>query len=368
MSKKVIHIVSFCILVLLFLLLLIFTMDSKKIKEIDEFIKTDVKLLYITPTKVSDYTTKILDNYDIEYMNIESSKLSVFEIKKLEEITNSNDLNNIIVIYMNGKFIKSLNKNKKEDVQKFLQESDIIPSKIFYDVGKIMNSANKILDDDYSMVYIPYKYSRDVDNQDQIFNDISSKYNIGYKRIDAYLLSNTQQQKINNLLGISYVEDQILILVKDKKNIANIRGVHSKNTYIESLYEFNFINELDIKINNIDIDDFEDKLESNTKNIILIGAEQLKDSRDIFALLNQMIYNYDIEVDYIDVENETSKTYNKVKEKLENIGYEGGFSLPIVIIVEANNILDYAIGNSKEDYFIDIFIENGVIKGEVINE
>ena len=40
----------------------------------------------------------------------------------------------------------------------------------------------------------------------------------------------------------------------------------------------------------------------------------------------------------------------------------------IVIITESNNILDYAIGNSKEEYFLDIFIENGVIKGDVSNE
>ena len=57
-----------------------------------------------------------------------------------------------------------------------------------------------------------------------------------------------------------------------------------------------------------------------------------------------------------------------LKEKMENIGYDGGFSLPIVLIVESNKILDYAIGNSKEEYFLDIFIENGVIKGDVSNE
>jgi len=40
----------------------------------------------------------------------------------------------------------------------------------------------------------------------------------------------------------------------------------------------------------------------------------------------------------------------------------------MVLIVESNNILDYVIGNSTEEYFLDIFIENGVIKGDVINE
>jgi hypothetical protein len=57
-----------------------------------------------------------------------------------------------------------------------------------------------------------------------------------------------------------------------------------------------------------------------------------------------------------------------VKEKLEKIGYEGAYSVPIVLVVESNNIIDYIIGNTKEEYFIDTFIENGVIKGEVNDE
>lgn len=367
-TKKVIYIVSFCILVISFISLLIFTIDSKKIKEIEEFIKADVKILYVTPVKKNNYITKILEKYDIEYMNIESSKLSVFELKKLEEITNNRNLNNILVIYKNGKFVKSLTKYKKIDVEKFLQNNEIIPDKIVDGIDKIMNSANEILEGSYSMIYIPYENNEYVDSQDKIFDSISRKYNIEYKRIDAYLLSNTQKQKINNLLGISFVENQILILVKDKKNIANIRGIHSKNTYIESLYEVNFINELENRINEIDFNDFKEELRSENKSIILIGSNQIKDSNEVFNLLNQMIYNYNIEVNYIDVEDETTKIYNNVKEKLEDIGYEGGFSLPMVVIVESNNILDYAIGNSKEEYFIDIFIENGVIKGDAINE
>ena len=53
---------------------------------------------------------------------------------------------------------------------------------------------------------------------------------------------------------------------------------------------------------------------------------------------------------------------SEVKEKLESIGYTSGFSIPLVLIIESNKILDYAIGNSKEEYFIDIFTENGIIK------
>ena len=169
----------------------------------------------------------------------------------------------------------------------------------------------------------------------------------------------------DNLLNISLVEDQILVLVKDNKMIANIRGIHSKNTYIEKLYSANFINELEIMINEINYDNFNDILEQKEKNIILLGSESEKDVNAIFNLLNKMVYNYDINVNFLNVNN--SDLNNKVKEKLETIGYNGAVSYPLVIISESNRILGYAIGNSKEEYFIDIFIENGVIKGDAIN-
>ena len=53
---------------------------------------------------------------------------------------------------------------------------------------------------------------------------------------------------------------------------------------------------------------------------------------------------------------------------LTNIGYSDAFSLPLVVIVESNKILGYAIGKSNEEYFLDLFIENGVIKREIVNE
>ena len=109
-------------------------------------------------------------------------------------------------------------------------------------------------------------------------------------------------------------------------------------------------------------------MNTKEKNIILIGSDELKDSNDVYELLNKMIYNYEINVSYINIKKDNTDLYDKIKEDLKEIGYMEGFSLPLAVIVESNNILDYAVGNSKEEYFIDIFKENGVIKGDVINE
>lgn len=368
-DKKIVYIISSLLLVLLCFVLIILTIDSAKITEIKDFVKTNVKLLYITESNDFDYPIEVLDKYSIDYININSSELTIFERKKIKNIIEYNDLSNVLVVFKNGKIEDVLIKcNNQEEVNKFLQKNSIIPEIIANNVKQISEDSLKILNSEYCMIYIPYKNIDEIEKQENIFIDIAKEYSIEYKRIDAYLLSLNQQEKINSLLGISDVEDQILVLIKNGKMIANIRGIHSKNTYIENLYDVNFIDELEDKIHQIDFDEFKDLLQDNNKNIILVASSDGKDSNEVYTLLNEMIYNYEIEVNYINIQVMDSELYNSVKEELENIGYDGSFSLPLVIISESNKVLSYAIGNSKEEYFIDVFIENGVIKGDVINE
>ena len=368
-TKLIIYISLFILLIVPLIILLIFTRDSEKTIDINEFIETDTKVLYITENIKFNYPNKILDKYEIDYLKIDSSKLNISDKKKIKRIVNYKKLDNIVVVYKNGKIVDRLiNSKDEQEINAFFQKNEIIPSNIVNNVDSIMTDALSILDDNYSIVYIPYKTNKDLDIQDQIFKEISNKYNIKYKKIDAYLLSYKQQEKINNLLGISLVEDQIFVLIKDNKMISNIRGIHSKKTYIAQLYDANFINNLENKIIELDYDSFKEKLNAKEKNIILIGSDELKDSNDVSELLNEMIYNYEINVNYINIKKNDTELHDKIKEDLKTIGYMEGFSLPLVVIVESNKILDYAVGNSKKEYFIDIFKETGIIKGDVINE
>lgn len=368
-SHKKTYIILFSLLIILFITLVILTIDNKKIVEIKEFINNDTKVLYITSDDSLKYPIEILEKYSIEYMKINTNELNMFERKKIKNVVDSKDLNNVLVIYQNGSIKDTLIEyESNESVNKFLQENNIIPEILSDKVNHIMNEVNNVLVSDYLMVYIPFKKVDEVENQEKIFKKISNDYSIEYKRIDAYLLSDKQHEIINKTLGLSLVEDQILILIKNKKMIANIRGPHSKKTFIQTLHDANFIDDLESKINEIDYNEYKQILKSQEKNILVIGSNNSKDSNEVVELLNEMIYSYNIKVSYLDVDISDTALTNKIKEKLVSAGYIGSFSLPIVIITESSKILDYAIGNSKEEYFLDIFIENGVIKGDVINE
>ena len=368
-TKKILFISSFSLLIILFLSLIFLTRDSKIIVEISDFIKADTKVLYITKNTNKKYPTKILNKYSVDILNVDYNKLNIFEKKKVRNIANNDSIEDILIIYQNGHIIGTLNNYKtEEEVNEFFSKKNIIPEKIVDNVEEIVKESEKILDNEYSIIYIPYMDHESIEKQDRILKEISEKYLIDYKKIDAYLLSKKQQYKINKTLEVSDVEDQIVVLVKENKIIANIRGIHRKNTYIETFYEANFINELENKLNELDYEDFKLELTNNEKSIILLGTNKSKDYEEVFNLLNQMTYSYDIEINYINLKNNESEIYKKVNEKLTNIGYSDAFSLPLVVIVESNKILGYAIGKSNEEYFLDLFIENGVIKGEIVNE
>ena len=52
----------------------------------------------------------------------------------------------------------------------------------------------------------------------------------------------------------------------------------------------------------------------------------------------------------------------EISKKLSELGYSDGFTTPITLIVENNKLINYVIGASNKQYFVDIFSENGIIK------
>lgn len=361
--KNICLIIIFVLLIIIFLLLLFATRDNKLIKDIKEYISTDTKVLYISDDEnYSDYPKKLFEKYDVSYLYVNSTNLSNFEKNKIEDIINSRYLSNIIVIFNNGKVEDAIIEyDSEESLNKFLKSKDLIPE-IIGDNSKIIDNINELLTTKYSLIYLPYKNIEEMDNQDEILKKISEDYEINYKRVDAYLLSKSQKIKLNSILQISTVEDQIVILVKDKKIIGSIRGINNKRSYLNTLKEFKFINEIGCFITYINFDEFNKLLNNDQKNIIVIGKDNCKYCNEVNESLNNIAINYDIKINAINVGKIDSDIAIKVGKTLTELGYEDGFTTPITLVVENNKLLNYIIGASNEEYFIDIFTENGIIK------
>ena len=362
-KNNIVFLIILGILLVIFFSLLFITKDNSLIKDVKKFIQTDTKVLYISKEKnYKEYPIDLFRKYEVEYLYIDSNKLTNVEENKLEKIINSKYLSNIIVIYNNGEIIDAIIEYDSEDsLNKFLQKNNIIPE-VIGDNTSIIEDVKTILDTDYSLIYLPYKNTEEVENQDRILKDISEDYEINYKKIDAYLLSSSQHTKLNTLLQISKVEEQIVILVKNKKVIGSIRDINSKKEYLEKLKEYKFVEEINSLITFINLNEFNNLLNNNEKNIIVIGKDECKYCDSVTTTLNDIAINYDIKINYINVGKIDSDISLQVEERLMELNYNDGFTTPMVLVVENNKLLKYVIGFASEQYFIDIFTENGIIK------
>ena len=50
------------------------------------------------------------------------------------------------------------------------------------------------IDDEYTLLYVPYKYVEGIDKENQKLEDMSLEYGFEYKMINAYLLSDKQKE------------------------------------------------------------------------------------------------------------------------------------------------------------------------------
>lgn len=361
--KQISKIFILLLLVITLVALIVITTDNKHIKNIKEFINEDTKVLYITnKNKYSKYVRNLFDKYDAKYMYIDSSSLSNIEKKKIEKIVNNNNLSNLIVIFENGEIKGSLIDNsKKNNINEFLQKNNIIPE-VIGDNKNIISSVENLLETDFTLIFIPYKYINGIDSQNNILKSISDKYNINYKMINAYLLSDIQKEKLNKILNISPVDEQIIVLIKNKKIVGNIRNIQTFDEYIEKLKELKFIEDIKNYIKEINYEDFNNIIDSKEKSIILIDDNTCKYCDEIKQVLNPIIIEYGIDVNYINIGDIDSELSKSILGKLKEIGYDDAYTFPITIMVEYNKILNYVIGPSTEKYFVDVFTENGIIK------
>jgi len=135
------------------------------------------------------------------------------------------------------------------------------------------------------------------------------------KMIDSYLLSSTQKEKLNSILQISAVEDQIVILVQKGKIIGSIRGINKKNEYLNELKSYKFIEQIENYINNIDYDEFENLISTQEKSIILVGKDNCKYCDEVIEILNVIIIDYDIKINYLNIKDFATDVMEKLFTK-----------------------------------------------------
>ena len=370
MIKDNVRVIKFIYILFILLAIIFFSScallrNNKIINTINDFVKKDTKILYISNSnKHTPYSIETFEKYDINYLYINCNNLSEIEKISLHKFINKKDITNIVMLYKNGKYVDSVNYYSEDELYDFLNKYDLMP-KVIGDNSSIINQISEYIKKDKSVLYLPYDLDNEVEKQNLLLQNLSYTYGIDYKKINVYLLSNVQKEKLNSLLGISVVEDQILLFIKNGNIIGNIRGNITKDEFVKKIDDISFIHDTKNKLTSINYDKFESILDSNNKSVVTIIKDDCKYCDDLLETFSDISNLYDVNIYYINVQNEETELSKRVKEYLNNLNYNDISTLPITLIIERNKVIAYTIGASSTNYFVDIFNENGIINKEV---
>jgi len=202
---------------------------------------------------------------------------------------------------------------------------------------------------------------------------LSKQYGIEYTEVDSSKISEKNNNKIKNLLGIEGI-NPTTVVVKNKKIIAQQEGFIESNRLVELLIDAKVL-EKDSKLKSIDnlkfidYDKFKDIVEDEDTNIVVVGQSACKYCNSIKPILNNISKAYKIDINYFNVNEETTDNLKEFFDKIPDMGYDDEklktdetFYMPTVLIIKDGKIVSYLQNEHTLEEYVDYFKENDVIE------
>lgn len=209
--------------------------------------------------------------------------------------------------------------------------------------------------------------------QKPVLETVAEDYDIEYFSIDSIELSRTQRNEIIKKLEIEGSTPAIVI-VENGKVIAEHTG------YLEGTKLIKFFKENEIVpedavyskekyITYINYEEYKSLIRNDKTNIIVIGAASCGNCRTIKPALNSIGEDYNLTINYVDMDDFTQDEKQKFFESLEKIEYndpefleDGSFGTPTTLIVENGKVQSYTIGAKTYSQLVREFTKVDLIE------
>ena len=339
--------------------------DSKQnnvINQLNDFLATNkLGIIYIgNDTEINNKLDEYKDKYNINYRYFDSKKINRIKKQKIKNKLKVKNINNTIFVLENTK-VKDYT-SKKDEIDKFLQKNDIIP-KYIGDAKKVISDYDTaLLSDEPLVMYIANnKNESNVEHQKKI-SEFCKEYEINYTFIEGYYLTDNQKLKLLNKINYSEIHDELIIIIDERKVLKVTETVpNDDKTYFEIISSYGIIDERSAReFDRVDLKEFNTLISNKEKQVILIEnkdctyCEKLKPIVGKIALKN----NFKVYSIVLDDDNKDS-----IEKKVKEIGFSDEKIVPpLVIVTEDNHLLDYVIGLSDKNIYVDKFTELGIIR------
>lgn len=209
--------------------------------------------------------------------------------------------------------------------------------------------------------------------QTPILETIAEDYDLEYYSIDSTLLSNEQRKEILEKLDIEQATPTTVI-VEDGKVIAKQVGYADGSKFVKFLKENKILSKdavysTEKYITFINYDEYEELLENNKTNIIVVGQTTCSHCIAIKPALNSVAEDYNLTINYLNLTDLSKEESEEFFDSLEEIEYndpdflkDGSFGTPLTLMVKDGKVFDYINGSRTISQLVREFIKAGIIK------
>ena len=209
--------------------------------------------------------------------------------------------------------------------------------------------------------------------QTPILETIAKDYDMDYVYIDTAKISKSEKEEIAEKLGIE-AATPTTVIVENKKVIDVASGYKDPKDYIKFFSTNGLIPEDAVyskekSLNFITYDEYEKLISNNDTKIIVIGQTTCSHCIAIKPALNSIAEEYNLTINYININLVTQEEYNKFKQSLKDLNYteesfvnEGKFGTPLTLIIKNKKISSYISGERSKSQLLKEFKKAGLIK------
>ena len=344
-------------------ILVYFIKEKSNVKVIDEFNNysknSSVYVLYMGNNSAYDDELKIYQKYyEFDYQKINVGRLTIKNTKRFKDKFKLNKLKNSIIIYKKGNLVAAENVTNVDEMNNILKDNKVIPTVIEDPTNEKELINNTLSGEEDTLIYVSFVNNDLVKEKSDALKAQCDEYKIKYQFIRGYIFSEKQILNYMNQFNYSSIKNELIVILENKevKKIIEFDSLYYVD-YIEIFKNYDIINSISDYLKYININDFNELIKTDEKNIFVFGDSKCKYCDSLKYTLGSIAKEKNIAIYYIDLPDDAN-----LADSLKSLEYEGNYTYPLTIIVENKKILDYVIGDSEKDYYINLFTKDGIIR------
>ena len=190
--------------------------------------------------------------------------------------------------------------------------------------------------------------------------DMKERYNFDYVYIDVSEINSNYLSKILKDLGLTSVGTPYLAIVGNSEVIDNQNGYADYDITFEFLQENEIISkEAELLLNYIDFEEYEKLLNSDEKNIIVVGQSTCAYCVQAKIILNEIAEENDIKINYLNISYLTEEEGEEFENSLDY--FENSWGTPIMMVVQDGEMIDIVEQLVTKDEYVEFLEENEVL-------